>query len=755
MPFPFPFTMFGASRASNVPAGCEFTYCYGGDWVQGKLGNYGMNFDGVDDSVIANTLATQMQSANTFSVSFWASGSSYSTYPSAFALSNASDASKAFIIFPYGNTGGDGVKIWYNNATIIDENTATRTGWNHFAFVSNEATNHVLYVNGTIIGISTTSKTLDSGLNTFTMGGSTNFSQYFVGAIDEVAVWDVPLTPAQISLLSTGSARADSFTPPAGDAVNGDWSTGTYKKIGTYGVGQFDGSTNYISASWDSEIDFDNADDFSWSLWIYPTSFDSYNWIMAKESAVYTGGYYCSLYGLGVGKVVWGSYATGNPQNISTTALILDSWNHVVVTKGTGTNYLAYKIYINGAASGMTNNGGNNTGDPSGYPLTLGRREAGTYPFDGYMDDIAIFNTELTSGDVLELYNSGSALTGALASGVRTSALKAYWDCENPGPGSTTISGSRGLDATMMGGMDGGTAASTGSLLLYYDFEIGDSNPVSGNFPANDLVYDVTTASFHPSTAHNGTMNASMDVADFGAWGQGKLGKYCLDFDGGATTAGTHDYVFVPSGSSLPIGAGGGNFTFAAWCYQTTDLAWRPAIYRGDADDGWDNQIALGKTTAGSMGFYVGDWSTPSEATFTEINTWAHFVGVYDSSTPLVSIYKNGVLIDSATPTNLNNPSIGDLYLGAMSGTTANPEYPWKGSLDEIAIYNVAIDSGAISNLYNSGQGAKANTVSSSALVVYYDMECSGPGSTNLKDLSGNDLSGTLTNMSPGTCGSG
>ena len=45
MPLPFPFTVYGASRSSAPTDDC-FTYCYGGDWVQGKVGNYGMQFDG-------------------------------------------------------------------------------------------------------------------------------------------------------------------------------------------------------------------------------------------------------------------------------------------------------------------------------------------------------------------------------------------------------------------------------------------------------------------------------------------------------------------------------------------------------------------------------------------------------------------------------------------------------------------------------------------------------------------------------------
>jgi hypothetical protein len=92
-----------------------------------------------------------------------------------------------------------------------------------------------------------------------------------------------------------------------------------------------------------------------------------------------------------------------------------------------------------------------------------------------------------------------------------------------------------------------------------------------------------------------------------------------------------------------------------------------------------------------------------------------------------------------------------DTRIGRL-GTSAG--YVWPGNIDEVAFYNVALDSGAISDLYNSGQGAKANTVSSSALVCYLDMECNGPGSLIAKDLSGNDLSGTL-DAAAGTCGTG
>ena len=499
MPLPFPFTVYGANRSSAPTDDC-FTYCYGGDWVQGKVGNYGMDFDGTDDYVIANTLATQMQSENKFSVSFWASGSSYSTNPPAFALSNASDASKAFIIYPYEDSSGDGVRIWYNGTSIIDENTATRTGWNHFAFVSDGATDHTLYANGTSIGTSTTSKTLDSGLDTFTIGGSANFSQYFVGALDEVAVWDTALTPAQISLLSTGSARADSFTPPESISGYGDWNT-TYKKIGTYGIGPFNGSSDVISLTPSSSMAFAAGDAWSWSGWYYPTNLgaSTYNFLFAQGpsgGAMFAHGFNTKIY---FGESRNPSGANGYIQKHTVAGeLTLNAWNHVVITcngNGTSTNSstraAAYNCYVNATASSIEATDSSTqliSGSGQLGNLHMGNRVQGSLGLNGYIDDTAMFNVGLDATAVAQLYESGSANVGAKASNVSSSALVGYWDMENNGPGSTTVSGAFGQHGVMGGTLAGGTST-TGSLLMYYDFEIGDSNPVSGNFPPSTQLF--------------------------------------------------------------------------------------------------------------------------------------------------------------------------------------------------------------------------------------------------------------------------
>jgi hypothetical protein len=136
---------------------------------------------------------------------------------------------------------------------------------------------------------------------------------------------------------------------------------------------------------------------------------------------------------------------------------------------------------------------------------------------------------------------------------------------------------------------------------------------------------------------------------------------------------------------------------------------------------------------------------------------WLHFVVTYDGTEVNTGM---NIYIDGSA-----EASTGGAY-GTFAGKTVDYTLAklrlagrhWGNSLfhrfpgieDEIGIWNVELDSGAVSDLYNSGNGVKANTVSSSALVAYYDME-GGPGASILTDRTGNGNNGTLTNMETGS----
>ena len=98
------------------------------------------------------------------------------------------------------------------------------------------------------------------------------------------------------------------------------------------------------------------------------------------------------------------------------------------------------------------------------------------------------------------------------------------------------------------------------------------------------------------------------------------------------------------------------------------------------------------------------------------------------------------------TNTSVNKFSIGQEYDG--TGSTASDFF--DGKIDEVAVWNVALNAADVTALYNSGNGLKASADSgnydnSGDLVGYWKFN-EGTGST-LTDNTSNPNNGTLTNM--------
>ncbi|MBT4174320.1 hypothetical protein HOC80_03940 [archaeon] len=165
--------------------------------VYGNCFLYGGDGDHIDMGSI-----TALQSASSFTVSFWAWDDDYSANACAFAIRDGTDASNLFSFYPYESFGGNGVRIWYDGVSLINEDDATRTGWNHFVFVSRNATDHELYVNGVSEGTSSTSKDLPASIDNVYLGmWYTGSDQYFDGFLDEFVLLDYGLTDEEVSQL--------------------------------------------------------------------------------------------------------------------------------------------------------------------------------------------------------------------------------------------------------------------------------------------------------------------------------------------------------------------------------------------------------------------------------------------------------------------------------------------------------------------------------------------------------------------------
>lgn len=96
---------------------------------------------------------------------------------------------------------------------------------------------------------------------------------------------------------------------------------------------------------------------------------------------------------------------------------------------------------------------------------------------------------------------------------------------------------------------------------------------------------------------------------------------------------------------------------------------------------------------------------------------WHHFVGVWNGST--MKLYRDNVLVSSIAQTGsipifAQNLEIGR-YAGGQ-GTGANQNY-FNGKIDDIRIYNIAVDSIGINALYNEGICYSNITVTDTLLI--------------------------------------
>jgi len=84
-----------------------------------------------------------------------------------------------------------------------------------------------------------------------------------------------------------------------------------------------------------------------------------------------------------------------------TTDICNNAWHHIVLTR-TIADPVTFKVYLDGAL-GLTSNTSN-----SGVTLTklfIGQTSLGTYQYIGLLDDVRVYNRELSADDVTALYN--------------------------------------------------------------------------------------------------------------------------------------------------------------------------------------------------------------------------------------------------------------------------------------------------------------------------------------------------------------
>ncbi len=133
--------------------------------------------------------------------------------------------------------------------------------------------------------------------------------------------------------------------------------------------------------------------------------------------------------------------------------------------------------------------------------------------------------------------------------------------------------------------------------------------------------------------------------------------------------------------------------------------SWKTEIYQGNvlscaswntAETGWDLRAA----NDGNLSFNYSDGSGWDETMTSNnpmsIDQWYHVAATFDNG--VVKIYIDGVEVATNTYTTNISAALANLYIGTCPGAT---DRNFNGYIDEVRIWNVALDGTTISNWYN------------------------------------------------------
>ena len=173
-----------------------------------------------------------------------------------------------------------------------------------------------------------------------------------------------------------------------------------------------------------------STDAFSFAYWARVESVSAFRTIFSKTTAGSNVGYRCFFPNSGnILQFQMVSSTGGNLVRNSVASVSAATWYHVVTTKSAGVAATTLTHYINGAATTTTNLDTLTTGSTvTSDNFNLGRNTTGSnLYFYGYVFDMALYNVELTSGEVGDLYNSGTPDDVRNMSWYDAGEVFAYW----------------------------------------------------------------------------------------------------------------------------------------------------------------------------------------------------------------------------------------------------------------------------------------------------------------------------------------
>lgn len=470
--------------------------------VTGKFGNGG-GFNGTDDTINTGSNSSlddiQNQGGGGMTLAFWIkSGTNPNSY--IMAKGNGSGGSGSWSIMQNGsgNTG----RLTFAKEGATDKNwawnSALTAGTWQYVVITWDGTmvnaGAKTYINSSLLAQPTTSNgatpNSDSAYNLYfgSLNGSSSYSDI---NMDDVRIYNRALSPNEVQRLYNWapgpvghwkmddrlSGDSKTIVDSSGNGNNGVTSDGANNtgmdctKPGKYGNAcEFDGADDNIIAGTGSSLNIYTSG-LTLEAWVKPSTLSK-----GTASQIISKGGDANFYRMTFndgGTVSLRTFGTSDNTLASSSALMVNNWNHVVMTYDGATK----KIYLNGNlnASEAT------TGIMS---YTIATMYIGGYgsseQFPGSIDDVRIYNYARTQKQILEDMHGGQPGLYPIAS----------YDF-NEGVGGTVYNSGYG-GTTLNGNLGTGTSAPTWSN----DGKFGKAL----SFDGNDDVSVIRNTSVEPTT---------------------------------------------------------------------------------------------------------------------------------------------------------------------------------------------------------------------------------------------------------------
>lgn len=566
--------------------------------------------------------------------------------------------------------------------------------WHHLVVTGVNGGTGRLYVDGVLESTSTglNDPTVSIGSNTtrLCIGCNPANGREFNGLIDEVAMWNRELTPAEITAIYDAGANGEALSTllSTGDDDN-DGLPNIWEEL--YGLDPNDDGSININNGPDGDPDSDgstNIEEFNNGT--FPNDNDSDDDTLLDGVETNNGvNSWVSVDDTGTDPLNKDTDGDGLDDNVEDNGGTYDSptktgSNPTIADTDSDTMPDGYEV------TNLLNPNIDDGGlDPDSDNLTnLTEFSLGTDPQDADTDnDFSNDDVEGTLGtDPLDPDSDNDTLldgyetnNGAYSSPTNTGTNPLVADTDGDGThdGAEVAAGRNPLVA------DGLTSGLGQRLVAYWNFD-NNLDDIAHTLPGESVVAD------------NGSFTGTPGDATYAT--EGLFGTSALSMNGGA------GWVTVPA-SIDTLRAAENAVSVSVWVKVSSfDVNWQSIISHGEGAQ-WRLARRADETTVAWAGG-SGDIPGANIGPVINDNSWHHIVATSDPVLFQTKLYVDGVDIATGAAPNISDTANGglipDLFIGA-NPNAANRE--WNGQIDDLAIWGRGLSAEEVALIYNGGAG--------------------------------------------------